>query len=104
MSEQREAWSPPRDWRGDIEVEVRAADGAQTLTLPEATRDDWDRVDAALTEVAQRHAYAKARRERAKRERDREREPVRPRANPSGEVAVEDEPEPGHTGPSTGHS
>jgi hypothetical protein len=100
MSERREAWSPPSDWRGDIEIEVRASGGSQTLTLMDATRDDWHRVNAALAEAAQRHAYAKAARERAKRARHSTKRTVKP----SGTLEAEDEPQPGHTGPGTGHA
>jgi hypothetical protein len=104
MSDQREAPSPPRGWQGDIEIEVRAAGASDTLTLREATRADWDAVRAALAEAAGRHAYRKAARERGGRP---------PRSTgPSGggrrseptPVEPDDEPEPGHTGPSTGHS
>jgi len=102
MSDQREAWSPPPDWRGDIEIEVRAAGGSRTLTLPEATRGDWDGVGAALAEAAGWHAYAKGQREIAMRRQERPKPPRRPPG--AGSAEAEDEPEPGHTGPSTGHS
>ncbi len=102
MSDQREAWSPPPDWQGDIEIEVRAADGSRTLTLPGATRGDWDGVEAALAEAAGRHAYAKGQREIAVRRRERPKPPRR--ASDGGSAEPEDEPEAGHTGPSTGHS
>jgi hypothetical protein len=102
MSEQQEAWSPPPDWHGDIEIEVGASGASRALTLSDATRDDWNAVQAALAEAAQRHAYRKAARERA-RQRP---QAARPKAPARGTAAVEpeDEPEPGHTGPSTGHS
>jgi hypothetical protein len=102
MSDQRETWSPPPDWQGDIEIELRASGGSRTLTLSAATRGDWDGVEAALAEAAGRHAYAKGQREIAMRRR----ESPKPRRRPPGTGAAEadEEPEPGHTGPSTGHS
>jgi hypothetical protein len=100
MSEQREAWSPPRDWHGDIEIEVRASGERQALTLSDATHGDLVGVRAALAEAASRHAYGKAARERAARAR----QSPRPKARGTTAVDLQDEPEPGHTGPSTGHS
>ena len=104
MSDQREAPSPPRDWQGDIEIEVRAAGASDTLALREATRADWDGVRAALAEAEQRHAYRKAARERGARPPQSAGPPGRARRTEPTPVEPEDEPEPGHTGPSTGHS
>jgi hypothetical protein len=109
MSDQPERWSPPADWHGDIEIEVRASGGGHTLRLTDATRQDWYGVEAALAEAAQRHAYGKAARERAKRRREgREGRPSPDAADTAEPEQPEDvpgdEPEAGETAPSTGHS
>jgi hypothetical protein len=102
MSEQQDAWTPPPEWQGDIEIEVRASGETQTLSLRDATRDDWIGVQAALNEAARRHDYRRAERQREMRNRESQKRFAKLRG--PGALDPDDEPEPGHTGASTGHS
>jgi hypothetical protein len=89
VNEKREDWPPP-DWVGELRIGMQIKNPAtgrfttySTSYLHDATREDWDHVQAALIKLA------------------RERE-----LDLRTEVTEEDEEvfEAGHSGPGTGHS
>jgi len=86
MSDDQAGW-PPDDWQGELRIgiQVRNPETGRWTTrsssvMHDATREDWDRLQAALARVAREHGMR----------------------HPAPEE--EPEPEPGHTGPGTGHS